>query len=26
MTWKAPRILEVPVGMEVNMYCSAKQK
>ncbi len=23
MTWKAPKIIEVPVGMEINMYACA---
>ena len=23
MTWKTPRISEVPVGMEINMYACA---
>jgi coenzyme PQQ precursor peptide PqqA len=23
MTWKTPRIVEVPVGMEINMYACA---
>ena len=23
MTWKAPKIVEVPVGMEINMYACA---
>ncbi len=26
MTWKAPRIVEVPVGMEINMYACAARK
>jgi len=26
MTWKAPKIVEVPVGMEINMYACAKRK
>ncbi|HEY9039023.1 MAG TPA: pyrroloquinoline quinone precursor peptide PqqA [Roseovarius sp.] len=26
MAWKAPKIEEVPVGMEINMYACAKQK
>jgi coenzyme PQQ precursor peptide PqqA len=26
MTWKAPRIVEVPVGMEINMYAGAARK
>ena len=26
MTWKTPKIVEVPVGMEINMYaCAAAQ-
>ena len=26
MTWKTPKIVEVPVGMEINMYaCAARQ-
>ncbi|WP_456705341.1 pyrroloquinoline quinone precursor peptide PqqA [Bradyrhizobium sp. USDA 4449] len=26
MAWKAPKIVEVPVGMEINMYaCAARQ-
>jgi coenzyme PQQ precursor peptide PqqA len=25
MSWKAPKILELPVGMEINMYaCAAR--
>ncbi|MFA5581570.1 MAG: pyrroloquinoline quinone precursor peptide PqqA [Paracoccaceae bacterium] len=26
MAWKAPKIAEVAVGMEINMYACAKQK
>lgn len=26
MTWKAPTIVEVPVGMEINMYMCATRK
>ncbi|MGR4925749.1 pyrroloquinoline quinone precursor peptide PqqA [Bradyrhizobium sp. CAR08] len=26
MAWKAPKILEVPVGMEINMYACALRK
>jgi coenzyme PQQ precursor peptide PqqA len=26
MTWKTPRIVEVPVGMEINMYACAVRK
>ncbi|OSI67941.1 pyrroloquinoline quinone precursor peptide PqqA [Bradyrhizobium canariense] len=26
MTWKAPKIVEVPVGMEINMYACALRK
>ncbi|MGT2435478.1 pyrroloquinoline quinone precursor peptide PqqA [Bradyrhizobium betae] len=26
MTWKAPKIVEVPCGMEINMYVSATRK
>jgi coenzyme PQQ precursor peptide PqqA len=26
MTWKTPRIVEVPVGMEINMYACAARK
>jgi len=26
MTWKTPKILEVPVGMEINMYACAARK
>jgi coenzyme PQQ precursor peptide PqqA len=26
MAWKAPKVSEVPVGMEINMYACAKQK
>jgi coenzyme PQQ precursor peptide PqqA len=26
MAWKAPRIVEVPVGMEINMYACAARK
>ncbi|UFW75813.1 pyrroloquinoline quinone precursor peptide PqqA [Bradyrhizobium sp. WU425] len=26
MAWKAPKILEVPCGMEINMYVSATRK
>jgi coenzyme PQQ precursor peptide PqqA len=26
MAWKTPKIVEVPVGMEINMYaCAARQ-
>jgi coenzyme PQQ precursor peptide PqqA len=25
MSWKAPRIVEMPVGMEINMYACAAQ-
>jgi len=26
MSWKTPKIVEVPVGMEINMYaCAARQ-
>ncbi|WP_439375467.1 pyrroloquinoline quinone precursor peptide PqqA [Bradyrhizobium sp. DASA03120] len=25
MTWKAPKIVEVPVGMEINMYACASR-
>ncbi|MDR3468344.1 MAG: pyrroloquinoline quinone precursor peptide PqqA [Xanthobacteraceae bacterium] len=25
MTWKAPRIVEVPVGLEINMYACARR-
>ncbi|WP_448044248.1 pyrroloquinoline quinone precursor peptide PqqA [Bradyrhizobium liaoningense] len=24
MAWKAPKIVEVPCGMEINMYASAR--
>ena len=25
MSWKAPKIIELPVGMEINMYaCAAR--
>jgi coenzyme PQQ precursor peptide PqqA len=26
MAWKAPKIVEVPVGMEINMYMCATRK
>jgi coenzyme PQQ precursor peptide PqqA len=26
MAWKAPKIVEVPVGMEINMYVCATRK
>jgi len=26
MNWKAPKIVEVPVGMEINMYACAARK
>ena len=26
MTWKIPKIVEVPVGMEINMYACAARK
>jgi coenzyme PQQ precursor peptide PqqA len=26
MTWKAPKIVEVAVGMEINMYACAARK
>ncbi|MBR0963436.1 pyrroloquinoline quinone precursor peptide PqqA [Bradyrhizobium diazoefficiens] len=26
MAWKAPKIVEVPCGMEINMYVSAARK
>ncbi|WP_036017213.1 pyrroloquinoline quinone precursor peptide PqqA [Bradyrhizobium sp. WSM1743] len=26
MAWKAPKIVEVPCGMEINMYVSASRK
>ena len=26
MTWKTPKIVEVPVGMEINMYACAARK
>jgi len=26
MTWKVPKIVEVPVGMEINMYACAARK
>jgi coenzyme PQQ precursor peptide PqqA len=26
MVWKTPRIVEVPVGMEINMYACAARK
>jgi len=26
MTWKTPQIVEVQVGMEINMYASAERK
>jgi coenzyme PQQ precursor peptide PqqA len=26
MTWKTPKIVEVQVGMEINMYASASRK
>jgi len=26
MIWKAPKIAEVPVGMEINMYACAARK
>ncbi|MGB6398346.1 MAG: pyrroloquinoline quinone precursor peptide PqqA [Bradyrhizobium sp.] len=26
MTWKTPKIVEVPVGMEINMYACAALK
>ncbi|HEY4985764.1 MAG TPA: pyrroloquinoline quinone precursor peptide PqqA [Bradyrhizobium sp.] len=26
MAWKAPKIIEVPVGMEINMYACAVRK
>jgi len=26
MAWKAPKIVEVPCGMEINMYVSAVRK
>jgi len=26
MTWKTPKIVELPVGMEINMYACAARK
>ncbi|MGO9358005.1 MAG: pyrroloquinoline quinone precursor peptide PqqA [Xanthobacteraceae bacterium] len=26
MIWKTPKIVEVPVGMEINMYACATRK
>jgi coenzyme PQQ precursor peptide PqqA len=26
MAWKTPKIVEVPVGLEINMYASAVRK
>jgi len=26
MTWKTPKVIEVPVGMEINMYACAARK
>jgi coenzyme PQQ precursor peptide PqqA len=26
MAWKTPKIIEVPVGMEINMYVCAAHK
>jgi len=26
MAWKSPKIIEVPVGMEINMYACAARK
>jgi len=26
MTWKTPKIVEMQVGMEINMYACAKRK
>ncbi|MCY0093817.1 pyrroloquinoline quinone precursor peptide PqqA [Hoeflea ulvae] len=26
MAWKTPKVAEVQVGMEINMYACAKQK
>ncbi|TMK48358.1 MAG: pyrroloquinoline quinone precursor peptide PqqA [Alphaproteobacteria bacterium] len=26
MTWKAPKVIEVSVGMEINMYACAARK
>ncbi|MDT4740500.1 pyrroloquinoline quinone precursor peptide PqqA [Bradyrhizobium sp. WYCCWR 12699] len=26
MAWKPPKIVEVPVGMEINMYACASRK
>jgi len=26
MTWKTPKIVEVPVGIEINMYACAARK
>jgi len=26
MAWKAPKIVEAPCGMEINMYVSATRK
>ena len=26
MTWKTPKILELPVGLEINMYACAVRK
>jgi len=26
MTWKTPKIAEVPVGMEINMYACVARK
>jgi coenzyme PQQ precursor peptide PqqA len=26
MTWKTPKVVEVPVGMEINMYACAARK
>jgi len=26
MAWKAPKIVEVPVGMEINMYACGDRK
>ncbi|WP_315838776.1 pyrroloquinoline quinone precursor peptide PqqA [Bradyrhizobium prioriisuperbiae] len=26
MAWKTPKVVEVPVGMEINMYACAARK
>ena len=26
MSWKSPKIVELPVGMEINMYACAARK